>query len=361
MSAALSTVVVGCGAVAQRLYRKPLQSLEKRRIFRVTALVDPVAEHARAMGAFFPAARIAARLEDVLSAPPPELVLVLSPAHLHAVQAVEALRHGSHVLCEKPMAHTAADCARMNAAAGEANRVLAVGMIRRFFPAFAQLRSLLASGALGSLTSFEYREGHKFEWDVTTPAAFRPRAEGGTGVLFDIGPHVVDHLRWTFGDLVVTDYADDAMAGIESNMVMAVQAASCPGTIHLSWDNPQSNELRVAGSAGEAVLRIDQFDGLAVRRGRGFEPQAITTSFAADLAPQPAQVSPRSYPQAVYCQLVQTARALVLGEPPAVDGLSGERTTATLDAALALARPLDLPWLAGDERDVYERAHWTRR
>ena len=48
-----------------------------------------------------------------LEATSPTLTLVLTPAHLHAEHSVEACRHNSHVLCEKPMAMTAADCEKM--------------------------------------------------------------------------------------------------------------------------------------------------------------------------------------------------------------------------------------------------------
>ena len=357
----LQTTIVGCGAVAQRLYRKPLQQLERRGVLRVSALVDPVREHAETLGAFFPRATYCADLAEALDASAPELTLILSPAHLHGTQAIQALQHDSHVLCEKPMAATEVDCARMNTVAAERNRVLAVGMIRRFFPAYAQLRQMLQDGQLGSLESFEYREGHKFEWDVTTSAAFRSRREGGTGVLFDIGPHVVDHLSWTFGDLRVLAYADDALAGIESNASLEVESHSCRGAIHLSWNHPQANELRVVGEKGEAVLRVGHFDQLAVKRASVFEPQAINVSFPAD-ARQPARqrLSPRTYADAIYCQIIQVVRAIQLGERPAVGGLSGQASVSLLESALAIARPIEAPWLDESQRDAYNRSHWRR-
>ena len=100
----IHATVVGCGAVAQRLYRKPLQLLEKRGLLRVAALVDPVPEHAGALGAFFPRAKVHKRLQDALDGSTSALTLILSPAHLHCSQAIEALQYDNHVLCEKPMA-----------------------------------------------------------------------------------------------------------------------------------------------------------------------------------------------------------------------------------------------------------------
>jgi predicted dehydrogenase len=259
------------------------------------------------------------------------------------------------------MAATAADCARMNAVAADRNRVLAVGMVRRFFPAYAQLTQILQQEQLGPLVSFEYREGHKFEWDVTTPAAFRSRREGGTGVLFDIGPHVVDYLARTFGALRVLKYADDALAGIESNASIEVESAACRGSIHLSWNYPQANELRVVGTKGEAVLRVGHFDQLAVKKASVFEPQPITVSFPAEVRqPTRERLSPRTYSDAIYCQLVQVVRAVQLLERPAVDGESGRACVALLESALSIARPLDAPWLDRAQRDAYRLSHWRR-
>ncbi len=358
---ALRTAIVGCGAVAQRLYRKPLQQLERRGLLRVVALIDPVPEHAQAMAAFFPKAKIASDLDEALVSSTAELTLVLSPAHLHCAHTVAALRHGSHVLCEKPMALRADECARMENAAAERRRILAVGMIRRFFPAYSKLRAMIRDGELGRLRSFEYREGHRFEWDVTTPAAFKPRSQGGTGVLFDIGPHAIDHLAWTFGDLDVLSYADDALAGVESNVTMDVAAPECRGEVHLSWNQPQANELRVTGTKAEAVLRIGYFDQLAIKRAGRFEPVAIDASFPVDgESPGRKLLSPRSYPDAVACQIVQVVRAITLGERPAADGGAGRACVSLLESALVLARPIDTPWLDLHQREAFQRLHWRR-
>jgi predicted dehydrogenase len=358
----LRTTIVGCGAVAQRLYRKPLQALDKSGLVRVHALVEPVAHHAETFGAFFPKAARYADLDEALSASQSELTLILSPAHLHSAQAVKVLQSGSHVLCEKPMASTPEECARMNAAAVQAKRVLAIGMVRRFFPAYAQLCRLLQDDQLGRLLAFDYREGHKFDWDVTTPAAFRPRREGGTGVLFDIGPHAIDHLSWTIGDLTVSSYRDDALAGIESNAHLDVVSRACRGIVRLSWNDPQSNELRVIGERGEAVLRVGQFSHLAVRRSSTFEPQRIDVSFAADAEARPKRrLTPGNYQEAIYCQIVQTIRAIALSEPPAVDGRSGEACIALLTDALTKAEPQEMPWLQPAHQSAVRRLHWSQR
>lgn len=353
----LTTTIVGCGAVAQGLYRKPLQTLEKRGLLRISALTDPVAEHSAAMRRHFPNAAVCTNIE---ASPQADLTLILTPAHLHCSQTIHALRNNSHVLCEKPMANSTEECARMNAAAGESGRILAVGMIRRFFPAFSALQQLIELDQLGVLQRFEYREGGKFEWDVRTPAAFRPRRDGGTGVLFDIGPHVVDHLSWTFGKLAVTAYRDNALTGIESDAAFDVVSPRCPGSIKISWDSPHGNELRVFGSRAEAVLRVDRFDQLAVRSGGEFQLQPSSASFAADAQDPPAaRLAPRSYAQAIYAQLIQVIRAIRLGEKPSADGAAGQQSVAVLEAALKIADVLPAPWLSSEEQAASRRLHWS--
>lgn len=358
----IRTIVVGCGAVAQRLYRKPLARLAKQRLLEVVGLVDPASEHAREMATSFAGARHFTSLEEACRQARPELTLILTPPALHCAQTLTAFEHGSHVLCEKPMANSTAECQRMNAAAASAQRVLAIGMIRRYFPAFAKLRTLVQGGALGRLQSFEYREGHKFEWAVTTPAAFKPRSQGGAGVLFDIGTHALDFLQSVFGSMTAATYADDAAGGIEATVAMGLRAQDCQGEMHLSWDVPQVNELRVVGSSAEAVLRVDRFDQLAIGRPGAFVPQVIDQSFPVDLQKDAARrIVPLSYPDAVLCQLVQVLRAIELDEKPAVDGQGGAACIALLEQALSIAAPLTEPWLASREQAAAARLHWSNR
>ncbi len=354
-------MLVGCGAVAQRLYRKPLKRLEHQGVLRVTALVDRHDGHANTLRAFFPRAAVFDDLGRALETGRSDLALILTPVQLHSAQTVLSLRHDNHVLCEKPMAATEAQCGEMIAAAKETGRVLAVGMIRRFFPAFAQLRELVVRGALGEVRSFSYCEGRVFDWDVKTPAGFTRHPEGGSGLLFDIGPHVLDYLIWLFGVPEVVSYADDALGGgVEGNVLMELETPVCQGSVRLSWDFPLKNELRVVGTEGEAVLRVDEFDRLAVRRAAAFNEIAIDHAYPADLCePVRRRLSPRLYTEGIYCQLVQVARAILLGEPPAVTGEEGRECVRVIDAGRRRAQPIEMPWLDDGQQEAYRALHWT--
>src|SRR5262245_49295462 len=119
------------------------------------------------------------------------LAIIALPHHLHAEASVDALRAGAHVLCEKPMARTVAECDTMIAAADAAGRTLAVGHFRRFFPAVKVIRKWINEEILGPLLSFRFLEGEIYSWPAASDSFFRREAAGG-GVLIDAGSHTMD-------------------------------------------------------------------------------------------------------------------------------------------------------------------------
>lgn len=140
-----SIELLGCGALAELVYAPVLTHLERTGRARVAALVNPNAARAAHLAKSFPGARLVARVEDLPPAPG-ALAVVASPPGVHAAQACALLAAGRHVLCEKPLATSVAEAQTMIAAARQANRLLAAGMMRRFYPAAQALRENLAGG-----------------------------------------------------------------------------------------------------------------------------------------------------------------------------------------------------------------------
>lgn len=356
----VDVAVIGCGAAAMMLYRKPLLRLQRMGLIRLVATADPSESRARNLADGFGSAAVFPEHMAAFEHTRPELTIVTSPAHLHAQHVVAALQGGSHVLCEKPMASSTRDCDEMLEAAAQGSRLLGVGMVRRFFPNYAQLAQLIAAGALGELLAFDYCEGRRFDWEVTTLAAFRPRSQGGTGVLYDIGPHAIDYLISLFGDPRVESYRDDCLGGVETTAEIRLSFAEIKGRVLLSWESPLRNELRVRGRKGEAVLPLDEFDRLAVNCGAGWQETPPQVSFAADLQPQsPRRLRPRLHTQAIFCQLVQALRSIRLGEPPAASGAEGRACISLLEQALEIARPIPMTWLGPEDQERSVQLHWT--
>lgn len=108
-----------------------------------------------------------------------------------------------HVLCVKPLACTLNEANQMVAAAQTADRLLAVGLFRRFFPALQTIKALVAGGALGTPTSFHFAEGGAFNWPAASASFFQKQHSQG-GVLLDLGVHLLDLSCWWFGAILPT-------------------------------------------------------------------------------------------------------------------------------------------------------------
>ncbi len=126
--------------------------------------------------------------------PDVDLVVIAMPSHVHATQVLEALGSGKHVVCEKPMALSAADADRMIDAARSADRVLTVFHNMRYWPDFAKVREVAESGKLGRIVQIRLTM-HRFtrRWDWQTLREF------GGGALFNAGAHLVDLALQLFG------------------------------------------------------------------------------------------------------------------------------------------------------------------
>jgi levoglucosan dehydrogenase len=131
-----------------------------------------------------------------------DLVLVLTPNDSHAEIAIDALRHGKHVLCEKPLSNSLDGARAMYRAAAESGRVHQVGFVYRKWPATAFARELIESGELGEVVHYRGHFFHDYGLDPALPATWRlQKASSGGGSGADIGSHVIDMARYLVGEI----------------------------------------------------------------------------------------------------------------------------------------------------------------
>lgn len=123
------------------------------------------------------------------------------PNDAHAEPTILAAQAGKHVFCEKPLARTAEEAARMVEAVQKAGVKHMVAFNYRFVPAIVQARRLIESGALGRI--FHYRAVYLQEWiiDPNFPKIWRlDKTVAGSGALGDLGAHVIDLARFLVGE-----------------------------------------------------------------------------------------------------------------------------------------------------------------
>lgn len=263
----ISVGVSGCGAVTALYHAPALRLLELEGAVQVTVVFDPDSAALAEVGGRFPRARRVGRFEDLLS-PSPSLVLIASPPAFHAEQASAALRAGSDVLCEKPLATGLADARDLVELARQSGRILAAGMVRRYFPATRAIGETLRSGAIGTVRQFRCFEGGPFDWPVRSPAYFTKNDSGG-GVLMDVGVHALDLIGWWLGPCTAMSYADDAMGGVEAECLLKLAFGEVEGEVRLSRIWPRPNRYELIGTTGSVSWTVNEADRIELRIGDG--------------------------------------------------------------------------------------------
>jgi predicted dehydrogenase len=202
------------------------------------------------------------RGEDLIHSGAVDAVLIATPHYLHTTLGVEALRHGLHVMVEKPISVHKADCDRLTAAHTRPDRVFAAMFQMRTEPRYRTLKRLLVNRELGELT--------RVNWIITdwfrTEAYYASggwratwRGEGG-GVLLNQCPHNLDLLVWLAGR--PARVRGFCQLGRFHNIEVEDNV-----TAYLEWPNgatgvfitstgeaPGTNRLELVGERGKLVL-----------------------------------------------------------------------------------------------------------
>jgi len=157
---------------------------------RVGAVFDIATERARVIAERV-GATVHASARDVVADPSVDAVLIASPGELHAEQVLACLEAGKPVLCEKPLAPTTGECLKVVESEVSGGRHLVqLGFMRRFDPAYRDVKSLLDSGAIGTALML-----HCQHRNPTVPDTFTSDMS-----LTDSVVHEVDTARWLLGD-----------------------------------------------------------------------------------------------------------------------------------------------------------------
>ena len=125
-----------------------------------------------------------------------DVVVIASPTASHFQWAKAALLAGKHVIVDKPIAATSADADELIALAEKQGRVLTVFQNRRWDGDFLTVRRCIDEGALGHVSYFE---AHFDRFRPRIKAGWREEVGPGTGVLFDLGSHLIDQTLQLFG------------------------------------------------------------------------------------------------------------------------------------------------------------------
>lgn len=273
----LSALLVGCGAISRNWF----EAISSLTDFSLAGLVDLRIEAAEQRAAEFgyQDALITTDLTAALKKTNPDILFDCTVPEAHVHVTTEALRHGCHVLSEKPMADSLENGLQMVATAQETGKVYAVMQNRRFDASARRLKNYLSSGEIGKVTTVnsDFFIGAHF-------GGFRDRMEHV--LLVDMAIHTFDIARFLTGADPVGVYCKEwnpdgswydhdasaiAIFEMSDGSVYSYHGSWCAEGLNTSWES----EWRVLGEKGSA-----KWDG-----GDRFEAQVVaeTGGFFSDL------------------------------------------------------------------------------
>ncbi len=191
MAADIGVAVVGFG-LGGRVFHAPFVSAVPG--LKLEAIVQRKGDEA---GKAYPEARILRSFEEALRDKAVQLVVVSTPNETHYPLAKQALEAGKHVVIDKPFAATSAQAKELGELAAKKGLKVVPFHNRRWDGDFLTVRKLVEEGAMGRLVTFE-SHFDRFR-PMQRPNTWKEAGDDANGMLFDLGPHLVDQVLALFG------------------------------------------------------------------------------------------------------------------------------------------------------------------
>jgi predicted dehydrogenase len=256
---------VGAGWIG----RHRLEAVAASGVAEVAAVADPSDAMREAAGAVAPGAALLTSIEELLALPL-DGVMIATPSALHARQSIAALDAGLPVFCQKPLGRTASEVERVVRAAERNDLLLGVDLSYRHAVAFARVREVVGSGAIGDVfvgdLVFHNAYGPDKDW-------FYDPALSGGGCVIDLGVHLVDMALWSLGFPGVAKVSGRLFAQgrplraadrVEDFAVARIDLVDGPTVqISCSWNLPAGRDAEISatfyGTGGG--VRVRNLDG----------------------------------------------------------------------------------------------------
>jgi predicted dehydrogenase len=196
-------------------------------------------------------------LEDYLASNPVGAIYIATPNYLHAIQSIQCLKAGLHVICEKPMAINKTDCDNMINMARDSGSYLQIGHQLRYSPALILARSWIQNNCIGKLQTIQI----KFHYELPVSArlwAYQFDISGG-GCLMDAGIHGIDAIRFLTGGgtTQILGFNTDRKLhkdGLERIAVCSFLMGEINCSLNINATDSYSTVLRISGTGGEILV-----------------------------------------------------------------------------------------------------------
>ena len=215
----MEPVRFGVMGTAKIALEKVIPAMQASRQCRIAAIASRDLGRAEAAAAALGISRAYGSYEALLQDPEIEAVYNPLPNHLHVPLSIAAAEAGKHVLCEKPIAHSAAEALSLLAARERTGVLIQEAFMVRCHPQWVRVRELVRNGAIGTLRVVQ----GSFSYMNRDPANVRNQADIGGGGVYDIGCYPIVGSRFLFAAEPIRvagliehdpDFATDRLASV---------------------------------------------------------------------------------------------------------------------------------------------------
>lgn len=324
--------LIGVGEIAKEFH---LPVMIKNSRAEVVAACDLNSGSARRMAQQFGIPKTYADFNLMARDPAVDAVLISVPNNLHAPIAVSMLQGGKHVLCEKPMAVTAGEAAKMLAVAEASHRRLVIAHPWRCDQDVCWLHAVINSGQLGRV--FKIRGHAIITGHAPSLDSWRcnPQIAGG-GALMDLGVHVIDTISFLFDDhlrpvRIVAQTANHfTPAQVEDTATLLIEYHDGMSAIvecgwHHNFQSSPHGAIEVFGTEGYARTFPTEMHGMT---------EGVWGCSRPSLHPPRPHIDASMYA----AQMDSFIDCIVSGSQPACSAEQGLRDMVLIDAAYQAAR-----------------------
>jgi 1,5-anhydro-D-fructose reductase (1,5-anhydro-D-mannitol-forming) len=257
--------ILGCGEITDLRGAPAINALSDARIVAFQSRTPVLAAD---FAARHRAEKWTTDRSELLADPAITAVYVATEHHRHAEDVIAAAAAGKHVLCEKPMANSIADCRRMIDACRSHRVSLQIAYYRRYYPKVVRAKELLDAGAIGTPVSLQIHYSQRIPAERITPGNWRLQSQySGGGALVDTGSHRLDLLCWLLGEPEsVASLAENQEQRFDATDRESLLIRLVSGTHASSFHGycaPSDDQFELVGTEG--ILSLTPLDGPRLR------------------------------------------------------------------------------------------------
>ncbi len=265
--------VLGPGFIATRAVIPAIQQAPNSRVLAVASSSE---ERSREVALCFGIERSYSGYQALLDDRDVDVVYIALPNHLHREWTMRSALAGKHVLCEKPLAMSAAECDEMIVACQQAKVLLMEAVMYRFHPRMLHMKQMLVAREAGDIRFVHAA----FSFHFNGPGTYRAYRQFGGGALLDIGSYCVNAARWLIGSepdssQAVISYSHESIDLSTSAVLRFGEDVSAH--IQCSFVAAEHQTIEVVGTTGAVTAPLaftawrDDTTMLFIQRGAVFE------------------------------------------------------------------------------------------